>query len=304
MRNEITSVLMFAFLAGGCGGGEAAKTQSETAPVEQPASQGSTEETDAEQAEADQPETVEEAIRQAAKGDHRSEKNIARNQYRHPVETLLFFGIEPDMTVVELWPGGGWYTEVLAPVLTDGQLIAASYAPKPDEPDHYRNRVYKKYDERLKSEDVFSNVRHGMLEPPDQIDLGEPGSADLVVTFRNTHNWIGDGLEEQVLAAAYEVLRPGGTLGVVQHRANEGADPKESAENGYVPESYVIEVAENAGFEFVEKSEVNANPKDTKDHPEGVWTLPPSYRLEDVDREKYEAIGESDRMTLKFRKPQ
>lgn len=246
---------------------------------------------------------VHEIIEKAATGEHRSDKNIARNKFRHPVETLTFFGIEPDMTVVELWPGMGWYTEVLAPTLKDGKLVAASFAPKPEEPEHYRNRIYKEYEARLQNEPAFANVQLGMLQPSEKVDIGEPGSADMVVTFRNFHSFVNAGIEDEILAESYKVLKPGGILGVVQHRAPEGADVEETAETGYIPEAYVIERAKAAGFELVEKSEINANPKDTKDHPEGVWTLPPSYRLGDKDRAKYEAIGESDRMTLKFRKP-
>ncbi|MGM0556977.1 MAG: class I SAM-dependent methyltransferase [Myxococcota bacterium] len=271
------------------------------------AEQQQTEEAPAEDEAGDAPaetqeEDVAELIESAATGDHRSDENIARNEYRNPVETLMFFGIEPDMTVVELWSGGGWYTEVLAPTLVDGKLVAANFAAKED-PEHYRTRLRKKLEARIQNEDVFSNVVHGTLQPGQKVDVGEPGSADMVVTFRNIHSFIGADIQDEVFAESYKVLKPGGILGVVQHRAPEGADPMESAEKGYVPEAYVIEMAEEAGFELVEKSEINANPKDTKDYPEGVWTLPPSLRLEDKDREKYEAIGESDRMTLKFVKP-
>ena len=207
------------------------------------------------------------------------------------------------MTVIEVWPGGGWYTEVLAPAVgPEGKLIAASYAPVADDPEAYRSKGYAKFDVRLKAEPVFANVVHGMLEP-DKIDVGEPGTADLAVTFRNSHGWINNGTADAMYKAIFDALKPGGTLGVVQHRAKEGADPVASAKKGYVPQAYMIELIESAGFEFVESSEINANPKDTTDHPEGVWTLPPGYRLKDKDRAKYEAIGESDRMTLKFKKP-
>jgi predicted methyltransferase len=291
--------LMIALLALGLVACSSSQPAEDDQPTEEPA-ETAEETTDEEEAE---PQSIEEMIEAAATGVHRSPDNIARNEHRNPVETLMFFGIEPDMTVVELWPGSGWYTEVLAPVLTDGQLVAASFAPKPDEPDHYRNRVFNEYDARLQNEEVFANVRHGMLQPPEKVDIGEDASADMVVTFRNFHSFIGAEIEDEVVAHAYRVLKPGGVFGVVQHRADEGADVKETAESGYVPEAYVIETAEAAGFELVERSDINANPADTKDHPEGVWTLPPSYRLGDEDREKYEAIGESDRMTLKFRKP-
>lgn len=238
----------------------------------------------------------------AANGAHRSPENIARNAARHPVETLTFFGIEPTMTVVEVWPGGGWYTEVIGPALDGGQLVAANFAADPD-PEHYRTKLRAKLDKRIAEEPVFANVRHGTLAPGGTIDIGAPGSADLAVSFRNMHSFINAGVAPEIFAAVFDVLKPGGVFGVVQHRADEGVDVAESAKKGYVPESYVIELATAAGFELVEKSEINANPNDTKDHPEGVWTLPPSYRLGDVDRAKYEAIGESDRMTLKFRKP-
>jgi predicted methyltransferase len=300
MRKLIVPVLALALA--GCSSSEP-QTQEDPQPVEEQAEQTAPEETDSEQTGETGETDVATLIEQAATGDHRSEKNIARNEHRNPVETLTFFGIEPDMTVVELWPGSGWYTEVLAPTLTDGTLIAANYGPKPEEPDHYRNRVYKEYTQRLKDEEVFSNTEFTLFEPPEQVELGEPGSADMVVTFRNFHSFIGADAEDQVLATSFKVLKPGGILGVVQHRADEGADVKKTAEKGYVPEAYVIKKAEEAGFELVEKSEINANPKDTKDYAEGVWTLPPSLRLGDKDRAKYEAIGESDRMTLKFQKP-
>jgi predicted methyltransferase len=146
-------------------------------------------------------------------------------------------------------------------------------------------------------------VRTATFEPPTAIDLGPDGSADLVLTFRNTHGWVRDGVAESVFGAAFRVLKPGGILGVTQHRAREGADPVESAKTGYVPEAHVVALAEAAGFELEERSEINANAKDTKDYPEGVWTLPPTLRLGEQDRERYLAIGESDRMTLRFRKP-
>lgn len=242
-------------------------------------------------------------VEAAATGDHRSAENIARNEHRHPVETLTFFGIEPDMTVVEFWSGGGWYTEVLAPTVNEGTVVAANFAAK-DDPEHYRSKLRVKMDERVKTDPVFSNVVHGTLEPGVKVDAGEPGSADMVLTFRNIHSYVRAGIEKQMFAEAYKLLKPGGIFGVVQHRAKaDVTDVKASAETGYVPESFVIDLAEETGFELVEKSEINANPKDTTDWEEGVWTLPPSYRLGDKDKAKYEAIGESDRMTLKFRKP-
>ena len=235
-------------------------------------------------------------------GEHRSEANRARDQYRHPAQTLKFFGIKPDMTVIEISPGGGWYTDILGPYLKDhGQYVAASYDVEvPDQP-AYRYRQHKALLERFAGAPDLYDAEIVRFSPLDSIDLGPAGSADMVVTFRNAHGWAGSDLTGQVMAAFFEVLKPGGVLGLVQHRAPEGADPK--AGNGYVPEAYVIEMAEAAGFKLDARSEINGNPKDTHDHPEGVWTLPPSLELGDTDREKYMAIGESDRMTLRFVKP-
>lgn len=244
------------------------------------------------------------ALEKAANGEHRSAENIARNQYRHPVETLEFFGLQPDMTVVEIWPGGGWYSEVIAPALSEGKLVAANFAPRTDQPDHYTNRLYNAYEKRVEEDPAFANVEMGMLEPGVKVEIGAPESADMVLTFRNVHSFMGAGNLDEIFEESYKVLKPGGIFGVVEHRAKEGADIEASAKTGYVPTAYVIERAEATGFELVGESEINANPKDTKDYEHGVWTLPPSLRLGDVDRDKYVAIGESDRMTLKFRKPQ
>jgi predicted methyltransferase len=238
------------------------------------------------------------SVEAAIAGSHRSEENRARDEHRHPAETLAFFGLEPTMTVVEMAPGGGWYTEILAPTLKDqGKLIAA--IPDPEE---------SEYGERfmtfLQSEpELYSAVEPVIFMPPERTSLGPDGSADMVVTFRSTHGWINRDQAADVYAAMFRVLKPGGILGVVQHRADEGADPAVTAEDGYVPEAYVIGLAEAAGFVLEEKSELNANPADDHDHPEGVWTLPPSLRLGADQSAEYEAIGESDRMTLRFRKP-
>ena len=244
---------------------------------------------------------IEAQLARYAVGTHRPEKHVARNQYRHPVETLSFFGIEPDMTVVEISPGGaGWYTEILAPFLQDqGRYIAASYDP--DSASDYYRRNSARYLEKLAAHpDVYGKVEVAVFEPPAKLEPVKPGTADLVVTFRNTHNWLRRDQAQDAYKAFYRMLKPGGTLGVVQHRAPAGTDP--DPQEGYVTEARVIELAENAGFSLVARSEVNANPRDTADHPEGVWTLPPGLRLGDTDREKYLAIGESDRMTLRFRR--
>jgi predicted methyltransferase len=224
---------------------------------------------------------------------HRSEANRARDKYRHPVETLGFFGLRDDQTVVELWPGGGWYTEVLAPLLKDhGKLVVTNTAKG------------TKYNEMLAARpDLYGKVEVRVIDPPKDINLGPDGSADLVVTFRNIHGWVPGGYDDKVYAAAYRVLKSGGTFGVEEHRAKPGADPAELKDTGYVSEDFVIKRVEAAGFKLAAKSEINANPKDTKDYPKGVWTLPPTLRNGDVDKDKYLAIGESDRMTLKFVKP-
>jgi predicted methyltransferase len=205
------------------------------------------------------------------------------------------------MTVVEIRPGGGWYTEILSPYLRgEGRLIAAIPSAEGSRA-RYRQRFLDRQEERP---EVFGPIEVATFDPPDSLELGEDGSADMVVTFRNTHNMVNDGGAEEAYAAFFRVLRPGGVLGVVQHRAAEGADAEESAQKGYVPEAYVIQIAEAAGFVLEERSEINANPNDTRDYEEGVWTLPPVLRLGEQDRERYLAIGESDRMTLRFRKPE
>jgi predicted methyltransferase len=244
------------------------------------------------------------ALSAAANGSHRSAENIARNRYRHPVETLTFFGIRPAMTVVEIYPGGGgWYTEVLAPFLRDqGRLVAASYDTA--SPVEYFRVNAAKYLDKLKARpDIYDRVEVIEFAPPAKASLGPDGSADMVLTFRNVHNWIEAGNEAQVFTAMFRVLKPGGVLGLVEHRGNPDMVGKAWAEKGYVAEAEVIRLAEVAGFKLAGKSEINANPKDTKDHPKGVWTLPPTLELGEQDRDKYLAIGESDRMTLRFVKP-
>ncbi len=257
-------------------------------------------------------ESIRQGVRAAAESEHRSEDNRARNRYRHPVDTLAFFGLEHDMTVVEVWPGTGWYTEVLAPVLREeGQLVAAAF-PADGEP-AFRGRIRDAFEDKLADHpEVFSQVQVIDFDPPEHARLGEPSSADMVLLSRHFHNFIDAGITDTVLAASREVLRPGGILAVVQHRATEDAVPEAEKRTGYVRESLVIKAAREVGFELAARSEINANPQDTADHPAGVWTLPPTLRYcrnkEDPDQrsqcvEKYRAIGESDRMTLRFRKP-
>ncbi len=219
----------------------------------------------------------------------------ARDRYRHPLQTLEFFGLKPDMTVVEIWPGGGWYTNILAPYLKDhGKLYAA--VPPGVRAEDYRRTI-------AANPGLYGDVTITELGPPDHYEIAPPHSADMVLTFRNVHNWMRGGFAEDVFKAAYKALKPGGILGVAEHRGNPRLPQDPRASTGYVREDYVIGLAEKAGFHLLAKSEINANPKDTKDYPKGVWTLPPTLRLGSTGRDKYLAIGESDRMTLKFVKP-
>ena len=270
----------------------------------------------AEIAEAAAPQT--DAWAAALEGAHRSDDNKARDGYRHPKETLQFFGVTPTSKVVELAPGGGWYTEVLGPLLNaDGQLTVSIADPAGPEA-YYGTRQAKAMLERQKTEaEQFGNMLALYVDNAivigdegkvkdikiNAMDLGAGGSADVVLTFRSSHGLYNREAIGLVYKAAFDVLRPGGVFGVVQHRAAEGADPSVTSKMGYLPEATVIDAAKKAGFELAEKSEINANAKDTKDYPKGVWTLPPSLTEKDKDREKYMAIGESDRMTLKFVKP-
>jgi predicted methyltransferase len=235
---------------------------------------------------------------------NRSPENKLRDQFRHPEETLGFFDVKEDMTVVEIWPGEGWYTEILAPYLREkGKLYAATYSPETS--NTFQKDRQKRFVGKLKSQPmVYDKVELTVLNPPDELKIAPDGTVDRVLTFRNVHNWMKGGHAAVVFGAMFKALKPGGILGVVEHRGSPIKPQNPTAKSGYVNEDYVIALARNAGFEFLGKSEINANPKDTKDYPDGVWTLPPTLKLKDKDREKYLAIGESDRMTLKFVKPQ
>jgi predicted methyltransferase len=241
------------------------------------------------------------ALERVLAADHRSAENRARDAWRHPLDTLLFFGIKPDMTVVEVWPGaGGWYTEVLAPLLSNGKLYAALMPPMPQ--NEYVTAGRKSFADKLAARpDLYGKVEMTELGTG-SFNIAPPGSADMVVTFRNIHNWMNFGFEKEAFAEMHRALKPGGILGVVEHRGNPDKPQDPRAASGYVNEQYAIGLIEAAGFELLARSEINANPKDTKDYEQGVWTLPPAYRLGNRDRAKYEAIGESDRFTLKFRK--
>ncbi len=242
-------------------------------------------------------------LTELAEGVHRSDDNVARNQYRNPVATLEFFGLKPDSHVAEIWPGGGWYTEVIAPYVNDaGQYYAAHWDP--DSETEFVARGVERFKTKLAEyPELYGNTKMTVLMPPDSWDLGPEGTLDMVLTFRNIHNWMPRGYTGEMFTAAYRALKPGGVLGVVEHRGNEEIDQDPRAASGYVNQAFAIQLAEAAGFELDASSEINANSKDTKDYDTGVWTLPPTLRKKDVDREKYLAIGESDRFTLRFRKP-
>ncbi len=236
-------------------------------------------------------------LEQAIAGEHRSVENKARDIYRHPKETLEFLGFHSNMTVVEITPGGGWYTEILAPALKgSGKLIGAHY-PDTGEDNYYSNSR-KKLEKKLASDDVFSEVELSNFIPKKASALAPMGTADLVLTFRNLHNWGDEGVQ-QVFKDAFDALKPDGILGVVEHRLPKGAESNDM-NRGYVSVEQTIAFAKASGFDLAASSEVNANPKDKASYEKGVWTLPPSLALGDKDKEKYLAIGESDRMTLKF----
>ena len=236
-------------------------------------------------------------------GDHRSDANKARDRYRHPAETLTFFGLRPDMKVVEVTPGAGWYTEILGPYLhKSGKYYAAGWDP--DARAEFIQQGVKAFADKLAARpDLYSGTVVTVLSPPDKTAIAPPGTADMVLTFRNIHNWMGSGNADIVFAAMYKALKPGGVLGVVEHRAKTDVPQDPKAKSGYVREDYAIALAEKAGFVLEDRSEINANPKDTKDYEKGVWTLPPTYAEGEKDKARYTAIGESERFTLRFRKP-
>ncbi len=232
----------------------------------------------------------------------RSEVNQARDKYRHPEATLKFFDIKPQHTVVEIWPGSGWYTEILAPMLFEqGQLIAAHFPQ--ESPVEFFRISRQRFEERLNPQKAFQRIKITDFAPPTLLNIADAESADRVLTFRNVHNWMRNKGEQAAFKSFYRALKPGGILGVVEHRAPKHFSREEMVVSGYVSEEYVISLATKSGFKLLDKSEVNANPKDTKSHPKGVWTLPPTLRLGEKNRQKYLNIGESDRMTLKFIKP-
>src|SRR5215469_6873917 len=247
-------------------------------------------------------ETTAEQLTTILAGDQRSPEERARDVYRHPKETLLFFGIRPEMKVLEVWPEPGWYTAVIAPLVREkGKYYAAVIAPDPAS--KYITHRLEEYHARLAARpDVYDRVTV-VTFPTDGGDAVPPGSVDMVLTFRNIHNWMARDQAAQAFRTMYRALKPGGVLGVVEHRGNPAVPQDPKAKSGYVNEDYAIKLIEDQGFRLVGKSGVNDNPRDTKDYEQGVWTLPPTYRLGAKDHDKYAAIGESDRFTLKFVKP-
>ncbi len=216
----------------------------------------------------------------------------------------MFFGLQPQMHVVEITPGGGWYTEILAPVLRQrGKYYAAHFHLDADAPSYYRTARAAYLAKLAQMPDVYDRVTVTSLNAPAHTDIAPASSADLVLTFRNVHNWTEQGNDEANFRAFFDALKPGGILGVVEHRARPGTPLAEMKRTGYMTEDYVIALAERTGFKLAARSEVNANPRDTRDHPRGVWSLPPTLRGGDEDRNRFLTIGESDRMTLKFVKP-
>lgn len=237
----------------------------------------------------------------AIDGDHRSTQHKNRDQYRHPEKTLDFFEVKSNMTVVEIWPGGkGWYTEILAPFLRDkGTFYAAQFSAESNIP--YFTLNLQKFNDKIKAHPaIYGNINVTTLYPPLALKIAPKGTADRVLTFRNVHNWMKNGQVNIVFTAMHDALKKGGILGVVEHRAKKGSQQDPKALSGYVTEAHVIQLAEKAGFKLLAKSEINANPKDSTVHPKGVWTLPPSLKLKDNNKDKYLSIGESDRMTLSF----
>lgn len=298
MRKLIGTVALAALLTA-CGGSETPVSDTTPTPTETPETPETPIETTTPAADP---------LEAAITGSWRSEANQARDIFRHPQETLEFLGVEPDDTIIEIWPGGGWYTEILAPFVKDeGKYIAAGV----DTSSAFGQRAFEAFETNFLSRpDLFGEIDFTVIGRGSE-PMVETGTADAVLTFRNIHNWMAGGYTEHMFETMYGALKPGGTLGVVEHRLGSSDTQDPRASNGYVHEDYVKQVAEAAGFVFVESSEVNANPRDTKDHPGGVWNLPPNLRttdangddIVDYDPTQFTSIGESDRMTLKFIKP-
>ncbi|HEX8791967.1 MAG TPA: hypothetical protein VF765_13525 [Polyangiaceae bacterium] len=240
------------------------------------------------------------AIRASLAGNQRKDTERARDGARHPLETLTFFGLRGDATVVELWPAGGYYTAILAPVLADrGKLVVTHFDPHGDPASEDTQETHATLDRLAGASAIFGKVGTQQISAGG-FSFGPDASADFVLTFRNVHNWIEAGYADQVFTAAARVLKPGGVLGVEEHRGAPGMTTQQIRDTGYVPEDVVVQLASHAGLRLAGSSEINANARDTKDYPHGVWSLPPTLAGKDVDRARYVAIGESDRMTLRF----
>ena len=257
---------------------------------------------------------LDDLIDRAMTGDHRNPEFVARDPYRHPQETLKFFGLLPEMTVVEIWPARGWYTEILAPVLRErGVYYAAGFAMTAKQTPDWQKEIQIEFAEKLRQRpDVYDHVVVTELAVPERTTIAPPGAVDMILTFRNVHNWMKGDYTQGMLETFFRTLKPGGVLGIVEHRAAPGTSVEQMVKSGYVTTEFVIALAEAIGFRFEEAAEINANPMDSRNHPEGVWTLPPTLRAcnnmktgseRDTCMKKYIAIGESDRMTLRFRKP-
>ena len=252
-------------------------------------------------------------LESAVAGEHRGPERHARDVYRHPVEVLRFFGLQPDSTVVEIWPSDGWWTEILGPALRDeGAYFAAGFSMTADRTPAWRRAAQKRFAEKLEARpDLYDAVVMTELSVPERTTIAPPASVDLVLTFRNVHNWINGDYAPVMFQVIARALRPGGVLGLVTHRAPPGRTAEDTKRDGYVAKALVVEMAAAAGLTLEASSDINANPRDTHDHPAGVWTLPPSFahcrNMQDAQERgacelHYRAIGESDRMTLRFRK--
>jgi predicted methyltransferase len=312
MRNRLfrECILVLTVLLVGCGSPEQDTEVSGSQVPEAGASEAGAQEQAKAPAEAELSEVVvvveqdvDPRLAAIADGSHRSEENRSRNQFRHPVETLTFFGLRPDSQVVEIWPSGGWYTEVIAPYVNEqGKYYAAHWDANSDI--EFIQRGVQAYQAKLaENPELYGNVEMTVLMPPDHVEIAPPGSVDLVVAFRNIHNWMPRGSQEVILGAIYSALKPGGVLGIVEHRGDPQVEQDPEAKTGYVNQAYAVELAQKAGFIFDNSSEINANPADTKDYEAGVWTLPPTLKLKEQDQARYIEIGESDRFTLRFIKP-
>ncbi len=242
--------------------------------------------------------TVDPSLQQVLHGPTRTPANVARDAARHPAEELSFFGVKPNSTVVEIWPGGGYWTEILAPYLFG---YGTYYVALPGNDSEKQTARFKA---KIAANTPFYRKLRLTELAPGHTDIAPPGSADFVLTFRNLHNWMADGSAETKMAAFYKALKPGGILGIEDHRGDAGKPQDPKAANGYVRQDVAIGLAQKAGFVFDGSSEINANPRDTKDYKEGVWTLPPTFALGNKDRAKYAAIGEADNFVLRFKKPQ